>query len=113
VDAQDSSLLVERAVADYQRGAYTLIETTARIMQCITRQNVDDILSSLPDDIFARLKSDADEAPTTDVEWANAKYIRMTGHSEKEEHTAIEDWKGMHRIRIEAIRRFDAERHKR
>jgi len=110
---------VTRAVSAYDRGVYTLIETICQIMECITPENVGNILLSLPDDLYAELKSNADNAPTNDREWEEAQYVYigsglfMSGYerpSAEEESRRTEDWKKQHRVRIEAIREFIAKR---
>ena len=82
------------------------------ILESITPQNVADIYPTLPDEFQQYIKTVVKSEPKTDAEWDTIEYIHITPGCEPpvktpdEEQAEMQEWKGNHRLRIEALRDF-------
>tara|TARA_R110000868_G_scaffold411788_1_gene710781 strand:- start:709 stop:1074 length:366 start_codon:yes stop_codon:yes gene_type:complete len=113
----DSIEKIAHRIDGYDRGIYTLLEVGTMILESITPQNVADIYPTLPDEFQQYIKTVVKSEPKTDAEWDAAKYIHIKPgchfpgceppvKTPDEEQAEMQEWKGNHRLRIEALRDF-------
>ena len=93
---------VRRFIADYDRGAWTALETIARILDWMKPEDAPEVVGQLPPAIDRQMQEYLKNMPYTDDEWASREFVWICGEGEPPPDWSKEATRG----KVEALRRF-------